>query len=433
MAAHDSVASYSAHDAARVDAQFHTWGRALLSCLTGLAIAVMLAISAMVLGSWGMSYESTGGSILEKLHPATWIVFATFLLAMAGSGNPIRFLDGIIARQPGIFAFFIAWLIGLLQLIVVLKSSFTPLIDTFLMPMLLAVLIARMGEQAKYRTALLIHLMFATNGALGLYEFLTGFRLTPYVAGTLLIEGDWRSTALFGHPLANASLTASYVIALCVGGGRELPAFLRLANMGLLIAAMVAFGGRSSLVILLVFVAVAALRHAAGWLTGAKISLSGAAVAAILVPLLLAGLFLILQGGFFDRLAERFADDNGSANARILLLRIFDLVSWPDLLFGPDPARLAALQQQEGIFYGLESFWLATILGFGLIVALILFTGLFCFCCELVRAARPGAWQVLAFYFIIASTAVSLSAKTHVFGIMVAIMLVLLRKPVQPS
>lgn len=428
MAFQNSTASF-APPLRRARTDFEALGRAALSWLSCAAIAVMLGVSAMVLGNWGWSYESPGGSVLEKLHPASWIIFGSFLLATAGSGNPVRFLAAIVTRQPGIFVFFVSLVVALAQLTLVLKASFTPIIDTFFMPMLLAVLIARMGERAKRHTAILIHLMFAANGALGLYEFLTGFRLTPYVAGTLLIEGDWRSTALFGHPLANASLTASYIIAMCAGGGRELPAFARLASIGLLIAAMVTFGGRSSLVILLVFVAVAALRNAAGWLVGTKISLPGAAAAAILVPLLLAGLWLVWQGGFFDRLAERFADDNGSANARILLLRLFERVSWPDLLFGPDQARLAALQQQEGIFYGLESFWLATILAFGLIVALILFTGLFCFCGELVRATRPGAWQVPVFFFIIASTAVSLSAKTHIFGIMVAIMLVLLRKP----
>ena len=123
----DSGARRDRAGAARAHLVFGQIGRGIESSLTVLAIFLMLAISAMVLGSWGLTYEATGGSVLEKLHPGTWIVFATFLLAMAGSGNPVRFLDRIIADNPGIFIFFVAFCVALFQLVVVQKVGFTPL------------------------------------------------------------------------------------------------------------------------------------------------------------------------------------------------------------------------------------------------------------------------------------------------------------------
>ena len=66
----------------------------------------------------------------------SWLI-AAFILAMLGSGNPVRYLDGIVARQPGIMIFLATWLLLLVQITMVQKSPFTPIIDTFLMPMVL--------------------------------------------------------------------------------------------------------------------------------------------------------------------------------------------------------------------------------------------------------------------------------------------------------
>ena len=59
-----------------------------------------------------------------------------------------------------------------------------------------------------------------SNAALGVFEFLSGYRFTTYTAGEFIITQDWRSTALLGHPLANALTTGGYIIALALGGGR---------------------------------------------------------------------------------------------------------------------------------------------------------------------------------------------------------------------
>ena len=85
-------------------------------------------------------------------------------------------------------------------------------------------------------------------------------------------------------------------------------------------------------------------------------------------------------------------------------------------------------QRSEGIELGLESFWIATIVSYGLLLSLIFFTSLALFCREVARAAGAGAWQVWLFFFIVASTSVSISAKTHTFGLIIAMMLVLLPK-----
>ena len=409
------------------DGLFEATGQKLLAMLTGLGIILMFTLSAMALYHFGLNYEATGGSFLEKVHPGSWILFITFFLAMLSAGNPLRYLDQIVARQPGITVFFLTWLVLLAQIVLVQKVPFTPIIDTFLMPMVLTVLIRALTENARRNMAVLIHLIFCANGLLGLYEYLSGNRLTPYFAGTVEITDDWRSTALFGHPLGNALLTGSYIVAICVGGARELPGLVRPLVIGLQLGAMVAFGGRTALVMTLLFVAIASIAQIAAILRGRRINLIAAALVMMLAPLALYGLTNLAGSGFFDQILLRFVDDNGSSKARLVMLHLFELIPVKDIILGPDPAFLNSLLRQEGAEYGLESFWLACILSYGLIASLIFFAGLFAFCRDLVIACKPGAIWVLVFFFLIASTSVSLSAKTCVFGLEVAILLLLLR------
>ena len=94
----------------------------------------------------------------------------------------------------------------------------------------------------------LLHLLMFANALLALAEFALGFRLTPLDAGGVIIEGDWRASALLGHPLTNAVLTGSYLIILSLGGGRNLPWILRPVVFGISLLAMNAFGGRMALV-----------------------------------------------------------------------------------------------------------------------------------------------------------------------------------------
>ena len=49
-------------------------------------------------------------------------------------------------------------------------------------------------------------------------------------------------------------------------------------------------------------------------------------------------------------------------------------------------------------------------------------------CRDLVKATRTGAWLVLVFLFAIATTSVSLSAKTAQLGMIVALLMTMLRK-----
>ena len=79
---------------------------------------------------------------------------------------------------------------------------------------------------------------------------------------------------------------------------------------------------------------------------------------ALAAPVLLAVVAAVSFGGGLDPLMERFTDDRGSAEARVVVFELFDAFSPGDLMLGPDPARLASLQNTLGIEYGIENGWL---------------------------------------------------------------------------
>ncbi len=412
--------------AARRLGAFQAAARFCVRSLTLLGIALFFLVSPMLLFNWGFSYEDVGGSVIEKVHPGTWLVLLALVLVAFGRGNPLTILDDF-SRPPALAMYLFAWALLMFFTIVIKKGPFTPLIDTFALPAMLFALAGTMAASEKRRAALIIHLLLNANALLGLYEYLSGYRLTPYVAGTLLIEVDWRSTALLGHPLANASITGSYALLLGLGGGQDLPKLMRPAVMSLQLIAMIAFGGRSALVLTILLLACVGFWDMSRFLRGGRVDMLQTGLMLMAAPVVIAAFIYAIDAGFFDQMLQRFVDDQGSAKARVIMLKLFNYITWEDLVFGPDSALISSLQRTEGIEYGIESFWVAFILTNGVAMSMIFFLALFAFSWQLVTATRINTVILLIYFYLLASTSVSLSAKTCSFGMFVIMILTMMR------
>ncbi len=391
------------------------------------SVVSIFLISDMALSAFGFSYGEVGGNFLEKVHPGTWLALGTLFAIACGRGNPFRVID-MIAAYRGVAIFLVCWVALVAYAIFVSKAPFTPLIDTFFLPILLVVLIGWLSKDARRSLALALHAVLLVNALIGIYEYVANWRLTPFMIGGLELTTDWRSTALLGHPLGNAAVMGSYIIALASGGGRDLPKIVRPACLGLALISMVAFGGRSSLVVALALLGVCGVGRALRVARGGKLDIATTSCLFLAAPFLGMLLYYAAQTGFFDLFVERFVDDKGSAKARVIMLNLFGMLSWQDLLLGPDQAYLGSLQALEGIEFGIESFWVGFIMTHGIIMALYFFAALGVFCRQLVVETRTATILPLIFYFIIASTAVSMSAKTTIFGMFVAIVLTMMRR-----
>ncbi len=392
-----------------------------------LAAFIYFTISPLALVEFGLSYEETGGTPLEKIHPATLLASVLLLAALVVTGNPLSWLDRRLRETPGLGAYLASILLLIGHCILVVKQPFTPIIDTFLAPLIVALVYSDMHEARGRRLALLLHALMAVNAVIGIGEFATGTRLTPLVASGIVIDDDWRSSALLGHPLANASLTGAYVLILAVGGGRDLRPWLRPAAFILNLAGMVVFGGRVATVLLLALLALLLIVRAVSIARGAHFSTSSILAGLVLAPLAGLAVVVLVEAGFFTHFIERFIDDKGSAEARVEMLELIWKLPLHDLVFAPDARQVETLRFMHGLDFGIESFWVAFLLSYGAVASLIFFAALLWFCRDIVRSSRSGTILVLVFFFLVASTSVSLSAKSPLLAVQVLMLLVLMR------
>ena len=296
------------------------------ACAFAAAIVAFI-ISSMTLYSLGVLYDAPGGSALGKLHPATYLAVLALLLEAASRPRPLAYLASLPLRFPGAALFVVN-----LTLIIAYASLFehepvTPLIDSFLVSTILLALYEDFSEGERVALRRALHVVMLANASLGILEFAFHFRLTPYFAGGRPILGDYRSTALFGHPLLNAGSTALYAAMLILGADRALRAPLRLALLAIQLVALVAFGGRTSLALAGVVVAFGALRTLGELAGGRRFDLRAALAAAIVAPLAIAVAAAAWLGGGARRRCSSASPPTAARPTRALSSSISSMCS----------------------------------------------------------------------------------------------------------
>lgn len=392
--------------------------------LTLLMVALLFGVSAMTLSALGIAYDQAGGSFLQKFHPATYMGCLALASRFLGRSNPFAWIAEQVERFPGATYFVTTWIVMIVFAALVQQTPISPLIDSFLCSVAILVLYADADERTRATLRVALHAFLLVNACIGIVEFVTHWRLTPYVTGGKTILHDYRSTALLGHPLVNAGVSAAYVLMLLYGADRALGWLLRLALVGVQLAAAVTFGGRTAIVLCIVLGAPALLRPALEILSGRRFDMRIAVGAALAAPLLIGAIILLADRGTFSGLVERFSDDKGSADARLLIFRLFDYFSFDELLFGPDQQRLATIQNTLGIEYGIESSWFGLLFGYGAFMTLFFVVAFFALLWEFWRRARPGAWALFVYILVQLSSAAGISVKSLVFDQFVVLLLV---------
>ncbi|HRD77891.1 MAG TPA: VpsF family polysaccharide biosynthesis protein [Hyphomicrobiaceae bacterium] len=403
---------------------------------TAALLAVLLVwscISAMLLTELGFNYEQPGGLPFSKIHPGTLLAAGVLILAMAATGRPILWLERVIAERPGVAVFLLATIGMMAHCIILVGAPFTTFIDTFVGPVIAFWLFKDIGDARARMLARIIHVVLAVNALVGIAEFASGNRLIPlWIAGELTTS-DWRSSALFGHPLSNASITGCYCIIVMLGGGRDIGSIARTFCLAINTAAMVTFGGRAATVMLVAVILLMAAHRFAGYVAGRPFSRAGLVTALLTLPVAIGIVLVLAEAGYFARFVERFIDDQGSAATRIGMFDLLFSFQWQDLLIAPDLKHVETMQRHYGLDYGIESVWIAFIIFYGIIPSIVFFAAMFWFLKDVVRSARRASFWVVLFFLAVASTSVSLYGKGPQFAILVMHILILLRRDSVPE
>lgn len=402
-------------------------------------VAVILLVSASVLRTIGIPYASSAGPIVAKIHPATYLSIVTVLTWGWASGGFGRLFGRVAITYPGTVMFALGIVLLLFQTAVVVKLPLAPIIDTFLLPLALFVALVHLETEDRERMATMLHVMVILNALLGLFEYASGWRLTPmYEADGSVIGYDWRASALFGHPLSNAFITGNYLVALAFGATPRLHPALRFMLMGIAALAMIAFGGRVAMVLALLLTVVAVGLGGIEMLVGRRFRLTHAVLAMALVTIGALFVVVFIEGGGADRFIARFSEDHGSARTRLSMLKIFGDLTEEQFLLWPDSDLIWQAQREHALRIGVESSEVGFVANYGLLVTLAFFTTLAAFLRELVVAtSRRTLWSIL--YFVgVMSSSLGIAAKSTVLAMFVLFTLTLMphraaSDPTQPT
>lgn len=388
---------------------------------------LLFTVSPFVLLMFNWQYFDTGGGPLDKLHPATWLAAGVLCWMCLQRGNPLTGSVELLGRNLDVLPLILASLMMVLYAGMVLKTPVTIFLETYIGAVLVFMVYRDLDAHSGRNLALLLHALLFANALIGTYEVATGTRLTPLVLnGEEMIE-ETRATALLGHPLVNAIIAGAYVVMLAVGGGRDLPPWMRLAALSVAIASLVPFGGRAATAVSLLMLALIAARSFVHVLRGATVDLRLLIAALIALPMIAGGLYTAYEFGALDTLLDRLVEDDGSANARIEMFELFKHLNLSDLLYGPDPAVLTTWVRLHNLEFGIESFIVAFVLNYGIICTLIFMPALLLFFAALIRHARSGALIAVIYFLLVCLTSNSISSKSTTLAMFVLMLTVFLR------
>ena len=396
-----------------------------------LAVLAIFTISPELLALLKVHYITSGGHFFEKIHPATYLCVVAFLLLLLRRGDPVGELDRMVSGSKPLLVFFFACAMLMFQC-VALKRPFTGVIDTFVLPSLLALTLWNLPRRRRRLPTAVLHVAIWINIALAFYEYVSGHRLIPMTLGNLYVVGDWRSTALLGHPLSAAAVIAMYIMGLALPlQGRRWGPWL-FAAIAVAASSLMVFGGRMALVAVVIVFAGLGLTQVGRLICGARVRLPAVIAAICGLMVLAAATLVILNSGVFDKMVERFSSDNGSAHARIATLHFLSAFDWRQLLLGASPRYASAMQTMAGLDYGVENFWIASTVQYGAIQTALITVGLVCFFAEVMRRSAPAALVPMLFIVVIAAGSVSFSSKTISLAAYVTLIVLLLPRGVRP-
>ena len=341
-----------------------------------IAVAIEFCVSANFLTWIGVAYMTEGGSLLEKVHPGTYVLCVSFATRVATQDRPNATIWKFFGGDYRIALYFSSLAGCLIYMLLSTGSgNVIVLLDTFLPAGLLACVVHDASPRERWFLTCVFRCGIMTNCVVALGEGVAHATLVPLYLNDIGYHpavGEFRPTGFYDHPLTGATMTLMG-LALAPQGLLRKSTYLALA-----IAALIAFGGRVA--------AVAALASAiliGGARLGQRVLCRDRSA---LLLMLYYGLWfaagcalaiLAYEAGFGERFLGHLYWDP-SAQIRIAQWRILEKFSKWQLLFGVRREDLLSLLTQFWLQSGvevIENFWLLMLVGLGIVGFPLFVTG----------------------------------------------------------
>lgn len=385
--------------------------------LTSCVVILLTVLPGTMLGLIGWNYSGLGGNPLTKIHPATYLALALGAFLMLFSWNERDLSGGRVRYMPLPVLTYALCIVAILAFLMLFHGggSIAFMLDSLLMPAVVIFLILHLTPQQQAFLFRLLVALFVVNVLIGIGEALAGKRMFPFVIQGIEIIYDKRPTALMGHPLTNAHLTA-ITIFFAIGCLRTKAAKVLIG--GFLAIGLVVFGGRSAMVLFalcyLVYLGVLFFRKSGTRrLQWSDLALVSGGL--VLAPIVLVAVFTLTPFG--QNMLERLTWDD-SAESRIGLFGIFRYMDTVDLFIGISIERFNTYLILLDMPWTIENAWVQLLVRFGVIFFGIFLFGLYKLFRYLARGQTMEGLFALVLFLLIASTNNSLSGKGSILSVL---------------
>ena len=398
--------------------------------ISGLTLSFLLSAQALL--ELGIPYDAPYGPMVAKLHPGSYLLILAWLAALLRHGNPLVVAARLARRQP-VLAAYMACMV-LVFVWVVLRhgtSGAAYIVQTLWVPGFALMTLPLLLPQRGHQTLVWLTALLCLNALLALAEYFGKFHLVPLPADQEGIQ-YFRASAFLGHPLANANITMGLLPAALLMPWRL---SLRVAALVLLVCSVLAFGARTALGVgvavygtqLLFTLGARAVRGRYSYL-----QITGGCAALLLGGTVLAA--AVLSAGLGERIFSNLKWDN-SANVRLRVWDAFDYLQGADWWLGLPPTQIDRIAIAMGLdprYEAIENFWVYAYLQFGLIGFVPFLLGLGCLVWLMLTRGAPVLRSAVLVFFIVASTANTLSSKTVSLTLLAVVLLASARPRARP-
>ena len=399
--------------------------------LTLAAAVAALVLQQNLLSMFGVDYLGPGSNPLVKIHPSTYLTVAAAAWFVM-SGDIGKQFNALLFSSPRMTFYTLSAATLTLYVALAIRREVSIPIDTWIVPGLLLALLSYTNERQRHSLALLVHLILLANSAAGVYEFFTGNRVIPgaqvlvdYASGEvydLTRWQDWRAMGIFGHPLTATLITAIVAVTMTAQIAFDKATPLRGFALAHSLIALPCFGGRTSVAVCVVLLALILVVRGAQFMSGkgaSMVSIVAGSLVILFMPAVLVGAY---NAGAFDNFLARLEDDSGSAATRLVAVKMLELATPIELWFGDLNNTLAYRQRILGTTWGVEVFWIAFILQYGLIIAGLVFAALGAMLVEIAKQRGPIAYWPMICFVLALSSGTGLASKTQTLSMLVVLM-----------
>lgn len=398
-------------------------------------ICLVFFVSATVLDTIGYDYSSIDGSPITKIHLATYflvLLFAVFFISYPQKADLIRYY---LATKLGVIYFFCAATFALVNIVVDGRNGFGMYFDTDLHLFLCCMLLPFVSPPNMSRLERFLHWYFAVNAVYAIFDLATGIKFFPLIAyspdGMTTIES--RAAGFLSHPLHAATLTAVYIVSLLAGAGKGLRSDLRTPMIVLQTAALLAFGGRTAFVLILIILSLMMLWQAFRFVAGKQIPYAGVVAAVASIPVGVAAVAVLASLGAFDQLLDRFTEDGGSARSRLLMVPLLMSFNWGDFLWGASTDYVRSQIYSFGLEWGVENPFIQIGVYQGVVIASLIMVGFLAVLYDTYKRVSPRAIFPMAIFMGLCNTFGSFSQRFTAFTIFIIIVSTLFRRKDAPT